>query len=282
MVEALGDSRSLADFTYGLESIPERLDLEDLVAIYHQDLTDFRGGKRLDLPFSRDLLSEAAADALVGLSQDFHSMEGVTDGRGGLFAPVRLVSIDSPRGNFYLLVEKTVDKRGGVDFGVSVFSSDDDVKSMNPIELYSETVASAREDRDFLNCKMRLCPGRILMFHRLVDSRYRGNGLGGLMLSIAEQFVQQEAHNFGREFSLVVDLCQLDVLCWLWNNGFRPVGPMDRQRLYAVLRADSNLRLIQDLAVWEGRDYIGWDGKENFVISNDYTLNMEKKFSPVR
>lgn len=106
--------------------------------------------------------------------------------------------------------------------------------------------------------------------HREVNTVFRRQGLGEAMLKAGERFLQTKANEDQEEQIIEVTTNQLDVLCWLWNNGFRPKREKDRENFAKILYDNKDLVLEKDLFV---------SPKEGSGIDS-VRLVMEKKIQP--
>jgi len=77
--------------------------------------------------------------------------------------------------------------------------------------------------------------------HRIVRPEFRRQGLGDAMLQFLEEFLCRKGAEEGREQKLGAMVCQLDVICWLWNNGYRPGNSEDQLKLEKILAGDAKL-----------------------------------------
>ncbi len=78
--------------------------------------------------------------------------------------------------------------------------------------------------------------------HRIVEAKYRDQGMGNMLLNAEEAFVQRSATKDQRVKKQIVETGQLDVMCWMWNNGYRPSTPEDAEKFEKVLAGDSTIR----------------------------------------
>lgn len=113
--------------------------------------------------------------------------------------------------------------------------------------------------------------GNVLdMRHREVDPTFRRQGFGDAMLKFSEEFLQKKATVEQEEQSVEATTNQLDVICWLWNNGFRPKEKKDQENLEKILSGDKDLQIEEGLHVGPT--------EESGVKS--VRLKMEKKVYP--
>lgn len=85
---------------------------------------------------------------------------------------------------------------------------------------------------------------------RYVDPRFRGQGVGSVLLEGVEGMLEEIATNRQEDWTLLIETGKLDTLCWAWRNGYEPEEEQDRVLLERILCADKGLCLGQDLCVF--------------------------------
>lgn len=113
---------------------------------------------------------------------------------------------------------------------------------------------------------------------RLVDERFRGQGIGSYILDAGEEFAQQKANQKQTKETVSAETAQLDVISWLYNKGYRPKTAQDRERLDKILNPDDSLCLGEKLFVFESSVPPAQRTWENF--KNSYRIRLEKPVEP--
>jgi GNAT superfamily N-acetyltransferase len=93
------------------------------------------------------------------------------------------------------------------------------------------------------------------MGHRLVDPRYRSQGVGTKMIGLIEVSVQEYANHTGEPQTITIDAGQVGVISFGIRNGFLPRSETDMGRVERIL--SGNKGLIVQTGVVFGEDG-GW------------------------
>ncbi len=80
---------------------------------------------------------------------------------------------------------------------------------------------------------------------RLVESKFRKQGLGKMFLNCAEAFVQKASTERQQPVKAFANMSQLNVIYWFWKNGYRPETDEDRRRLDMILTGHGDLELLE-------------------------------------
>lgn len=76
---------------------------------------------------------------------------------------------------------------------------------------------------------------------RETNLKFRGQGFGSMVLEASEGFIQRSATENQKTTTAYADAAQLDVICWLYNSGYRPQTDEDAQRFNEVLAGDDSI-----------------------------------------
>ncbi len=117
------------------------------------------------------------------------------------------------------------------------------------------------------------------MVDRWTSKKFRSQGFGNMVLQAAESFMQERATERQKTVTSHVNVAQLNVICWLHNNGYRPKTDEDAQRLSEVLAGDSGI-VIGD--VNQERDYIfkNIPSRDRGDFHNAYRISLVKEIHP--
>ncbi len=121
---------------------------------------------------------------------------------------------------------------------------------------------------------------------RYTEPKYRGYGFADLALKASEGFLKQIATQHqpvgegdgdadGEKFHAIsaAETGQLDVIYWLWKNGYRPKTSEDWEKLDKVLSADPDLKLCENMYVFE-KDKDEYSREKDGQIEKDKFGNM--------
>lgn len=79
---------------------------------------------------------------------------------------------------------------------------------------------------------------------REVYPKFRQQGFASMLLKTSEEFIRSVATNEqSSRIAKAGDVGQLDVLCWLWNKGYRPKTDEEMDLIQKIFSGDSSLRL---------------------------------------
>lgn len=136
------------------------------------------------------------------------------------------------------VVETTVDDDVPLKFSISK-----DWKSLdNGKELVKAKFVLSRNDDEVGEMVAIMNEDTFDLDHRIVEAKYRDQGMGNILLNAEEAFVQRSATKDQRVKKQIVETGQIDVMCWMWNNGYRPSTPEDAEKFEKVLAGDSKIR----------------------------------------
>ncbi len=95
------------------------------------------------------------------------------------------------------------------------------------------------------------------LLHRIIDPKFRGQGLASAVLRVCEEYVRLIAtKETKQDIKMGASIGQLDVLVWLYNNGYRPDNPEDETIFLKILEGEGAGLFLR------GKDYI-YEGKPN-------------------
>jgi hypothetical protein len=86
---------------------------------------------------------------------------------------------------------------------------------------------------------------------RETNAKFRGQGFGSMILEASEGFIQESVNEKQKAATAYVDAAQLDVICWLYNRGYRPQTEQDAQRLSEVLAGDGSITIGEKYYVFK-------------------------------
>lgn len=79
---------------------------------------------------------------------------------------------------------------------------------------------------------------------REVYAKFRNQGFASMLLKTSEEFICSAATDAqSPRIAQAGDVGQLDVLCWLWNKGYRPQTNEEMDLIQKIFSGDSSLRL---------------------------------------
>lgn len=87
--------------------------------------------------------------------------------------------------------------------------------------------------------------------HRVVQPSFRHQGIATLLLNHGEAVLQEMSSNDQSSKSLIAHTGQIEVLCWLWKNGYRPQEKHSEELLQKILTGDPNLVLGENSYLFE-------------------------------
>lgn len=122
------------------------------------------------------------------------------------------------------------------------------------------------------------------MNHRYTYPEHRGTGLGIILTHAAEEFAQKYANRHQKTIKIDAFVGSVDVLCHLWNRGFRPDTREGYERVEKVIRGgDGDLKMALGTYVFP-RDTVLADTDDPSNNSEDryraYPLYLVKEFEP--
>lgn len=120
---------------------------------------------------------------------------------------------------------------------------------------------------------------------RETDSKFRGQGFANILLKASENFIQESATEKQKAATSYADAAQLDVICWLYNSGYRPQTDQDAQRLSEVLAGDSGIMIGENNYIFkdvpeESRIIRLPDGRAVPNRHNAYRIKFLKEIPP--
>lgn len=79
---------------------------------------------------------------------------------------------------------------------------------------------------------------------REIYPKFRQQGFANMLLKTSEEFIRSMAtESQAIRVSKASNVGQLDVLCWLWNQGYRPETEAEMDLVQKIFSGDSSLRL---------------------------------------
>lgn len=106
------------------------------------------------------------------------------------------------------------------------------------------------QSREVGGMAIRIGENDLEVIDRLVSPQYREQGIGRLLLDMVEAMAEKEADDVQTSQRIHAETAQLDVICWLWNQGYRPSTREDQVKLDAILCAAPDLRIGENLYVF--------------------------------
>lgn len=265
------------------ESIPDRLDLKHLVDLYPEGKGFDQHIPKVDLALSDFAEVQKKVSTLVEEGyeryrkckiEDSGFVDHLSDGRWIKYIPLVVESVSDSR-PFTFVLCKTFDNAGNVKLIGNLAL--DEWDSSGNLEYNLLRVRVSEVAQFHLSDKK----GDWALDDRYVNPKYRGQKIGKLILDAAETFLQKAADERG-ETVCEASCAQLDVICWLWNAGYRPATVADEERMEKVLSADSSLCLEDRLYIFKKNMPISQRYRDQqFVNYNKaFRIKFVKKFEP--
>jgi len=168
----------------------------------------------------------------------------------------------------------------------SLFAFKGDLMDMN-----ADRIKEARksEDRKLANFQMLVVDNdTFLLQHRIVDPQYRGpqnnskETFGDIGLKACEQIVQSYANKENKPKKIELYTAQLDVIMWLYRNGYTPKTDKDKERLKRVMNVDENLVIVDDNFIFEKEEWEKWNPKKSMYGNRNevFEIIFEKTIEP--
>ena len=124
-----------------------------------------------------------------------------------------------------------------------------------------------------LNFKVR---GRgIEIYHRYTYPKYQGQGVGNLLLRGAEDFGRARGELTKKPIISEAETGQVDVMLWLYKNGYRPDSIEDVEKMRMIVAGDPSLAIADEWSVHK-RDNLD-NRKEHNIPRNSFRLKMKKR-----
>lgn len=117
------------------------------------------------------------------------------------------------------------------------------VEGNTPADLYKAWGASLSDGTHISHLEFADKGDMFDLVDRETDPKFRGQGFANMLLKASENFIQESATEKQKAATSYADAAQLDVICWLYNNGYRPQTDKDAQRLSEVLAGDSDIMI---------------------------------------
>jgi len=123
------------------------------------------------------------------------------------------------------------------------------------------------------------------LIDRETSQKFRGQGFANNLLNAAESFFRARATEKQKATTVFADTAQLDVICWLYNRGYRPQTDEDAKRLGEVLDGDSNIEIGENNYIFknvseESRIKRLPDGRVIPDRHNAYRIRLVKEIPP--
>ncbi len=115
---------------------------------------------------------------------------------------------------------------------------------------------------------------------RQIFAEYRQQGFGSMALDCSEAYIQERSNETQEEQLIKVNVAQLDVICWLWNKGYRPVDEESSLGLEKVLEGDSKLRLGENLYIFDEKVPEKERTADHLGMQKALRIQFEKKIAP--
>lgn len=130
--------------------------------------------------------------------------------------------------------------------------------------------------------------------HRYVEPKYRRKqGVGSMLLDCIESFTKSLATGKQEEVNIFAEVAQLDVIYWLWKNGYKPENKDDWEKMDMIINGDGSLCMSDNLYVFEkdvpederyekgsNGQFLMGNGKRSINPKRSFLLKMMKKFKP--
>ncbi len=120
---------------------------------------------------------------------------------------------------------------------------------------------------------------------RMTDAKFRKQGFGSMILKASEGFMQASATDKQEVVTVFADAAQIDVICWLYNKGYRPQTDEDAKRLNEVLAGDNSIVIGENNYIFknvpeESRIKRLSDGRTIPDRHNAYRIKFVKEIQP--
>lgn len=113
------------------------------------------------------------------------------------------------------------------------------------------------------------------MVDRWTPGKFRRQGFANMVLQAAEGFMQERANDIQRTVISFADVAQLDVICWLYNQGYRPQNMLDAEHLSEVLSGLDGIEIGEGLYIFRDTPkYLQPD------FHNAYRIKLVKEIQP--
>ncbi|MFA5820688.1 MAG: hypothetical protein WC873_01055 [Candidatus Gracilibacteria bacterium] len=205
-------------------------------------------------------------------------------GRALRWSPVHVEVLD-PSVPLTLVAMKSIDLEGSLraeTIHFHLFKTA--VTGNSPEEIYKSYItllANQTTEIGSINFSFR-GNGRAQNYHRIVYQRFlnQPNGIkfSEILMKAGESFVSAYAREKQETQTAEFTAGQIDAICWLWNNGYRPEGPEDEEKFQKILETNTNLIVGENLYVFDSKIKKKDRTKENFRDS--LRIKFVKKFQP--
>jgi hypothetical protein len=165
----------------------------------------------------------------------------------------------------------------------NIFVLKGDLAGMNPDDIRQ---ARMSQEKQLAHLQMTFKDGDTFsLHHRFVQHQYRGSqnnskeSLGDVAIKACEQIAQSYANKENKPKKIELDPGQIDVMLWLYKNGYTPKTDKDKERFEKVINADESLIIVDDNYIWEKDKWIpGTNVVEN--RHEGFTIIFEKTIEP--
>lgn len=239
-----------------MERIPEKIDFDELYSLYEGRRDEPRQSVEIESIniFDRKRLQDRMSKVVQNAASSYQqigedSPDGVLKDWSGLrinSVPVLAQVVDETI-PLSLLVMKTFkyDKYSNERFETVMFQLvRGRLDGTNPKDVYNDWKAALAAGNviggmDFAD------RGEVFdLRDREVYAKFRNQGFASMLLKTSEEFIRSVATDAqAPRVAKAGDVGQLDVLCWLWNRGYRPQTDEEMDLIQKIFSGDSSLRL---------------------------------------
>lgn len=223
------------------DDLPDRLDAKTVFSFYDKDLPDVQG-IQLYIKLSAEIESaiEDSAkkfDIVNPVNSTF--FEGEDERRNYKFLNIGHTVFDGKT----FLVQKAFSKDKHTQEeteDICFYIFDTNILATVSAENYVAEVRLKKRNDSFE------------LKHRFVTQKYRGKGLGKMIFDTATSFLKAYSTYKQADTKCFAEVFQLDVLCPLWNRGYRPKDKTEEEKVAKVLRGgDGELFLGEDNLIFD-------------------------------
>lgn len=265
--------------------IPEKLEVKDLLSLYEGrrfpngeqpklellniDQVNFEKRTREAAEKSfKNYLEMANVDGPVAFEREKYK-------RQNLLLACEVVDPTVPLTLVVLRVRGTNKETGESWDGLTLDLYRDEI---NPLDSQPIEMEQLRGKRIVAYMHYGLSKNELEMRHREVWAAYRRQKIGDKMMQFAEAFQRQKANEVQTEQVVTAEVAQLDVICWYWNNGYRPRSKEDEEKLQRVLSGDQEFCLGENLYVFPKS--IPEEKRNPLSMDSAIRIKFEKKIVP--
>lgn len=279
-----------------MDQLPSNLDARSVLELY----SERRSGKQAELPEIQDLnvqnresipsKLQSTAKSAIKADQEYNI---VTDGEAqtnyGWDKRTLLLSAEvlDPSAPLSVTIERGVSRREK-DGPEAEFGNEKLLVYLYRMNITGDTPHDRLQSRKDGNTRENIVGGMMYnvddnifdLRDRQILPEFRRQGLGSMALKCSEDYIQQVANNKQEEQTAIVDAAQVDVICWLWNSGYKPRTKEDFDNLHKVLEGNSQLCIGENLYVFNQSVPENERTADDEDMDKALRIKFEKKFTP--